>query len=164
MIKRKLVGACFGEFSEESGFDQPTTRGLSDWTFKLVISYHLQMVEQDSVSKEMSKRGFSSKSAEWSRSKKFSELKIDVNFVPLKNQMRKSHEPAGGAKKPRQLVTSQQPPIRSTNVKWTVKTRSCAHPPIRSPVSCIYSSFLSNRYNCIGWYLLRQIWNDIENI
>merc|ERR1712137_1522090 len=71
----------------------------------------------DSVSKEMSKRGFSSKSAEWSRSKKFSELKIDVNFVPLKNQMRKSHEPAGGAKKPRQLVTSQQPPIRSTNVK-----------------------------------------------
>ena len=70
------------------------------------------MIVQDSVSKEMSKRGFSSKSAEWSRSKKFSDLKIDINFVPLKNQTRKTHEPVA-VKKPRQLANSKSPQIRT---------------------------------------------------
>ena len=76
----------------------------------------MELIEQDSVSKEMSKRGFSSKSAEWNRSKKFSELKIDVNFVPLKNQTRKGHQPVT-VKKPRQLANNQQPLIRNANVK-----------------------------------------------
>ena len=64
---------------------------------------------QESVSREMTKRGFSSKSAEGSidsatpaaalQRKKLADLKIDHNFVPSKSPAKKSSQ--GGSSKPK---------------------------------------------------------------